>query len=74
MFIYQLFEDECAQKNRQRLSCDDFIELIRKFHLIKSKGYFENNMRMRYEQAKHRTVHLETQSKSTQIARIDSNV
>ena len=57
--IYQIYEDECSQKNRQRLSCDDFIELTRKFHLIKSKLPFEHNMRMRFEQAKNRIVHID---------------
>lgn len=66
--IYQIYEDELQQKNRQRLSCDDFIELIRKFNLIKSKIAFENNMRMRYEQAKNREVHLDTQERGTQLS------
>ena len=67
--VYNVYEDECSQKNRQRLSCDDFIELIRKFNLIKSKAYFENNMRLRWEQAKNRTIHMETCEKSTQLNR-----
>ena len=58
--VYNVYEEECYQKNRQRLSCDDFINLIRKFNLIKSKPYFENNMRIRYEQVKEKRVRLNT--------------
>ena len=71
IMIYQIYEDECDQKNRQRLSCDDFIELTRKFNLIKTKPSFENNMRIRYDQAKRRQVHLNTLEKQTQIEKGD---
>ena len=62
---YELYEDQCEQKGRQRLSCDDFIELIRKFHLIASVAALENRMKTRYDQIKTGSVHLETEEKGT---------
>ena len=62
---YELYEDQCEQKGRQRLSCDDFIELIRKFHLIASAAALENRMKTRYDQIKTGSVHLETEDKGT---------
>ena len=54
-----MYEDQCEQKGLQRLSCDDFIELINKFDLIVSKTTLEKRMQMRYKQIKTDSVHLE---------------
>ena len=52
-----MYEDQCEQKGRQRLGCDDFLELVRKFHLIPSTTALESRMAMRYDQIKDRSVH-----------------
>ena len=39
--------------NRQRLGCDNFIELIHKYDLVGSKNELEMAMKSRYEAAKY---------------------
>ena len=60
-----MYEDQCEQKGRQRLGCDDFLELVRKFHLITSTAGLESRMTMRHGQIKDRGALQETEEKGT---------
>jgi len=43
----EIFRESCVQNNRQRLSCDDFIECIRKHQLIPNFQTLEKNKAQR---------------------------
>jgi hypothetical protein len=49
MRTYLMYKDACQNKQRQRLSCDDFIDLVRKHNLIRKKYILDVNMKKREE-------------------------
>lgn len=48
---YKLYADQCSLKGKQKLSCDEFIDLIRRYDLLglKNKTLLEKTMQLRYE-------------------------
>jgi hypothetical protein len=52
---YTLYANQCSLKGRQKLSCDEFIDLIRRNDFMtKKKPLIEKTMQLRFEQI---TVH-----------------
>jgi len=50
--MFEIYKDQCQTKQHQRLSCDDWIELVRKHKLIRKKYVLNVNMKFREEQCK----------------------
>lgn len=47
--LREIYDTTCEQNLRQRLTCDDFVEAIKKYKLITSKKILEDQRKMREE-------------------------